>query len=71
MLGPVCRALTLMAKLTVARNFADNIGMAFHTPEEFFLQEEPKPFKRDFEPRKHLDSTATTSTNSGRRIEVS
>lgn len=31
------------------RNLAYNIGLAYHTPEEFFLGEEPRSFVRDFD----------------------
>ncbi|KAK1760148.1 polynucleotide kinase 3 phosphatase-domain-containing protein [Echria macrotheca] len=31
------------------RNLADNIGIRFHTPEEFFLGEQPRDFARDFD----------------------
>lgn len=31
------------------RNFAHNVGIAYHTPEEFFLGEKPRSFARDFE----------------------
>jgi len=33
-----------------SRNFADNIGINFKTPEEFFLNETPRPFTRTFDP---------------------
>lgn len=36
------------------RNFAENIGIQFHTPEEYFLDEAPKPFTRTFEPSEYL-----------------
>ncbi|KAL8872108.1 MAG: hypothetical protein Q9174_002204 [Haloplaca sp. 1 TL-2023] len=36
------------------RNFAANVGIAFMTPEEFFLHESPHPFTRDFEPSNFL-----------------
>ena len=36
------------------RNFAANVGITFHTPEEFFLQEEPRQFALSFDPTKFL-----------------
>lgn len=31
------------------RNFAHNVGITYQTPEEFFLDEEPREFQRDFD----------------------
>lgn len=36
------------------RNFAYNVGIAFKTPEEFFLNEKPRPFLRDFDPANYV-----------------
>jgi len=36
------------------RNFAYNVGIAFKTPEEFFLNEEPRQFFRDFDPATYV-----------------
>ncbi|KAF1960144.1 PNK3P-domain-containing protein [Byssothecium circinans] len=36
------------------RDFAANIGISFHTPEEYFLQEAPRPFIRSFDPAAFL-----------------
>ncbi|KAF1991288.1 DNA kinase/phosphatase Pnk1 [Aulographum hederae CBS 113979] len=45
------------------RDFAANVGLKYHTPEEFFLGESPKPFIRDFDPSEHT-STATAPLDS-------
>ncbi|KAF2635134.1 PNK3P-domain-containing protein [Massarina eburnea CBS 473.64] len=36
------------------RNFATNVGIPFHTPEEYFLEEAPRPFVRTFDPSAFL-----------------
>jgi bifunctional polynucleotide phosphatase/kinase len=38
------------------RDLAANIAIAFHTPEEFFLEEAPRPFTRTLVPADHLPS---------------
>lgn len=38
------------------RDLAENIGIAFLSPEEFFLGQEARPFTRLFDPRLYLDS---------------
>jgi len=40
--------------LTVFRNFAANVGIKYTTPEEFFLEEAPRPFTRTFDPLDYL-----------------
>jgi bifunctional polynucleotide phosphatase/kinase len=36
--------------LTVFRDFAANIGITYFSPEEYFLDEKPRPFNRLFDP---------------------
>jgi bifunctional polynucleotide phosphatase/kinase len=36
------------------RNFAANVGITFHTPEEYFLGEAPRPFETTFDPSKYV-----------------
>ncbi|KAF2461511.1 polynucleotide kinase 3 phosphatase-domain-containing protein [Lineolata rhizophorae] len=36
------------------RNFAANVGIAFKTPEEYFLNAAPAPFEREFDPKSYL-----------------
>ncbi|OAL24904.1 hypothetical protein AYO20_10609 [Fonsecaea nubica] len=40
---------------TSDRDLAANIGIQFHTPEEFFLDETTEPYEHVFDPRKHLE----------------
>jgi hypothetical protein len=40
--------------LLTSRNFADNVGIKFQTPEEFFLHEAPRPFTQTFEPSGYI-----------------
>ena len=37
------------------RDLATNVGIGFKTPEEFFLNEKPRPYSRIFDPREFLD----------------
>ena len=41
-----------------SRDFADNVGIKFLTPEEYFLEHKPRDFKRAFDPRKFVEEKA-------------
>ncbi|KAF2764933.1 PNK3P-domain-containing protein [Teratosphaeria nubilosa] len=45
------------------RDFAANVAIQFHTPEEFFLGEAVKPFVRGFEPAAYIDVPVTSETD--------
>jgi bifunctional polynucleotide phosphatase/kinase len=47
--------------LRIRRDFAANAGLRFRTPEEFFLQEEERPFVRSFDPTVFLAEGAVKS----------
>lgn len=46
------------------RDFAANNSIPFHTPEEYFLGEAVKPFKRALEPSAYVEVEVTTQTDS-------
>lgn len=48
------------------RNFAANVGLQFHTPEEYFLGEDPSPFTRQFNPTTILQGESVNSTNASK-----
>ena len=45
----------MFKELRINRDLAANIGVAFHTPEEYFLHEEPRPFTRSFDPTVYIN----------------
>ena len=47
---------------TESRDFAANVGLTFHTPEEFFLQQSPQPYVRAFDPIAYTNNLAESST---------
>ena len=44
------------------RDFASNVGVVFHTPEEYFLHEEPMVYTRNFEPSAYLGALSTEAS---------
>ena len=42
--------------LIYGRNFAANVGIQFHTPEEYFLKEAARSFVREFDPKIYLET---------------
>ena len=54
--------------LRTHRDFASNVGIAFHTPEEYFLHEQPVPFTRFFEPGAFLNRSSSTSTHASTSV---
>ncbi|KAK0256084.1 DNA kinase/phosphatase Pnk1 [Friedmanniomyces endolithicus] len=45
------------------RDFAANVGIAFHTPEEYFLDAPVQPFVRTFNPASYLNAELTAQTS--------
>lgn len=56
---------TRLLALTLPRDFAANAGIKFHTPEEYFLHEDARPFVREFDPTIFLQEEAVKSTTAG------
>lgn len=58
-IGKYSKSCHISGFLTKNSNFAANVGITFHTPEEFFLHEDPREFTRSFDPSGYLpDSSA-------------
>lgn len=51
------------------RDFAENAGLTFKTPEEFFLGQRARPFRRVFQPRAFLQEMADVPLPRISRIE--
>ncbi|OAT06353.1 polynucleotide kinase [Blastomyces gilchristii SLH14081] len=47
----------------VDRDFAANVGIPFKTPEEFFLNEAPKPISRAFDPKAYIVGSSEAEPN--------
>lgn len=52
------------------RDFAANAGIKFLTPEEFFLEEPARPFKRTFEPMAYLNSLTSVEKAPGQCLMI-
>jgi bifunctional polynucleotide phosphatase/kinase len=50
-----------MSILSLSRDFAANVGIPFHTPEEYFRHEEPRAFVRAFEPTAYTAEASTSA----------
>lgn len=53
-----------------ARDFATNVGIKFQTPEEYFHNEAPHPYTRDFDPNLYLNPTSSTSTDTSKSSKL-
>jgi hypothetical protein len=61
----------LLTLLRRGRDFAANIGIQFHTPEEFFLKEAPKSFTRDFDPAAYCNKPGLLAANQSKTCSKS
>jgi bifunctional polynucleotide phosphatase/kinase len=56
------KAFMITSILSLCRDFAANVGIPFHTPEEYFRHEDPRPFVRAFDPTAYTGVRAEVST---------
>jgi len=49
---------------------ASNVGIKFQTPEEFFLEEEPRPFARTFDPASYLATVVPVQMQSSKSFRL-
>lgn len=52
----------------MSRDFAANVGIIYHTPEEYFLGEEVQPFARTFDPVLYMDDASISSTSDPKKV---
>ena len=48
------------------RNFAENVGIRFQTPEEYFLHKAPEPYIRQFVPSEYLKPSGNDAPNASK-----
>lgn len=58
-------AYTFLIQL-ISRHWSMNIGIGFHTPEEFFLNKPGKEMLHRFDPSTHLDNNAVENKDADR-----
>lgn len=50
------------------RDLANNVGIDFKTPEEYFLLQEPEPYIREFEPTAYLREVPDDARNASKLV---
>lgn len=56
-----CFHLVVWSDEAIYRNWAENVGITFYTPEEYFLGEKPRVFKRLLEPNDYITAEVVTT----------